>query len=234
MSTTKPPATFFENIPQIFIKTFLPIGVEILRLLPDSFVLGTAILAALSMCKSYAVLLLTMFQLMLGQRAFSMIIAAISPIGAGPQIKQDICQPGFSFANNMRISIVETVGTPSMFPSPTMFFLSGVISYMMFSMQQFGREIKSLSGDIEVRTQIAFGLSVLFMFVTLMFRYSYGCETFGTLLLSIVLGFVGGVFIVYQNIALFGRDSINILNIPVIQTAIEQGKPMYVCGPSDI
>ena len=233
MSTTKP-TTFFESIPQIFTSTFLPIGVEILRLLPDSFVLGTAILAALSMCKSYGVLLLTMFELMLGQRAFSMIVAGIAPIGAGPQIKQDLCQPGFSFANNMRFSILETIGTPSMFPSPTMFFLSGAISYMIFSMQQFGREIKSLSGDIEVRTQVALGLSVLFMFVTLMFRYSYGCETFGTLLLSTVLGFIAGVLIVYQNMALFGRDSINILNIPVIQTALEQGKPMYVCGPSDI
>jgi hypothetical protein len=233
MSTTKT-TTFFESIIPIFTGTFLPIGVEILRLLPDSFVLGTAILAALSMCKSYGVLLLSMFELMLGQRAFSMIIAGIAPVGAGAQIKQDLCQPGFSFANNMRISIVETIGTPSMFPSPIMFFLSGIISYMIFSMQQFGREIKSLSGDIEVRTQVALGLSVLFMFVTLMFRYSYGCETFGTLLLSTVLGFIAGVLIVYQNMALFGRDSINILNIPVIQTALEQGKPMYVCGPSDI
>jgi len=226
--------SMLETISQSYHSTALPIGVEILRLLPDSFVLGTAILAGLSMSKSYSILLLTMFELMLGQRAFSMIISGIAPIGAGAEVLTDACKSGFSFSNNMRLSILETVGLPSMFPSPTMFFLSGVISYIVFAMQQFGREIKSLSGDIEVRTQVAFALSGLFILATLMFRYSYGCESFGTLFFSIVLGIIAGAAIVYQNIALFGRDSINILNIPMILTALEQGKPMYVCAPSDI
>jgi hypothetical protein len=231
MSTEK---TLFERIPEIIMSTLVPIGVEIIRLLPDSFVLGTVILAGLSMCKSYSILLLTMFELMLGQRAFSMIVGAIAPVGAGSNVFQNICQPGFSFSNNTRISIIETIGVPSMFPSPTMFFLSGIMAYMIYSMQHFGREIKSLSGDIEVRTNVALVLSVIFMFFTLIFRYSYGCESFGSLLVSTVLGFIIGCLIVYQNIALFGRDGINILNIPIIQTSLEQGKPMYVCGPSDI
>uniref|UniRef100_A0A6C0AMQ3 Uncharacterized protein n=1 Tax=viral metagenome TaxID=1070528 RepID=A0A6C0AMQ3_9ZZZZ len=224
----------FERIIDSYYSTFLPICVEILRLLPDSFVLGTAILAGLSMCKSYGILLLTMFELMLTQRLFSMIISGIAPIGAGADVLKDVCQPGFSFSNNMRLSILETIGTPSMFPSPTMFFLSGVISYMIFAMQHFAREIKTLSGDIQVRTQVAFVLSGLFMLATLMFRYSYGCESFGTLLFSTVLGLIVGGAIVYQNAALFGRDGINILNIPMIQTALEQGRPMYVCASSDI
>ena len=226
--------SIFDKLHEALTKGLIPIGVECLRLLPDSFVLGTAILAGLSMSKSYGILLFTMFELMLGQRAFAAIISGIMPVGAGPDVFQQICQPGFSFPNNMRISILETIGTPSMFPSPKMFFLSGIISYMISAMQNFSREIKSLSGDIEVRTQVALGLSLLFMLVTLVFRYSYGCESFGTLLLSSVLGFIVGTLIVYQNIALFGRDGINILNIPIIQTALEQGKPMYVCGPSDI
>jgi hypothetical protein len=225
--------TMFEVISGTFFSTLLPVGIEIFRLLPDSFVLGTAILAGLSMCKSYGILLLTMFELMLGQRAFSMIMSSIAPIGAGSDILTDSCKPGFSFSNNMRLSILETVGLPSMFPSPTMFFLSGIISYMVFAMQHFGREIKSLSGDIEVRTQVAFVLSGLFMLATLMFRYSYGCESFGTLLVSIILGTLAGSLLVYQNLALFGKEGINILNIPIIQSALEKGKPMYVCAPSD-
>ena len=121
-----------------------------------------------------------------------------------------------------------------MFPSPTIFFLTGIISYLIFAMQQFGLEINSLSGDIQVRTRVAMVLSGLFIFLTLMFRYSYGCESFGTLLVSSILGLFAGVLIVYQNIALFDRDGINILNIPMIVSALQQGKPMYVCAPSDI
>jgi hypothetical protein len=114
-----------------------------------------------------------------------------------------------------------------------MFFLSGIFSYLIFAMQKFSLEIQSLGGDIGVRTNVALVLSGLFMLALFMFRYSYGCESFGSLLISIALGFIVGICIVYQNNALFGRDSINVLNIPMIMTALEQGKPMYVCGPSN-
>jgi hypothetical protein len=232
--SANPNESIISKIFVIWEKTIFPVVRETLRLLPDSFVLGTAILAGLSMCKSYGILLLSMLELMLGQRAISMIIAGIAPVGFAANTNQDVCQPGFSYSNTMRISILETIGTPSMFPSPTMFFLSGIFSYLIFAMQQFSVEIQSLGSDIRVRTQVALTLSSLFMLALFMFRYSYGCESFGTLLLSTIFGFIAGIAIVYQNITLFGRDGINVLNIPMIMSALEQGKPMYVCAPSNI
>ena len=147
--------TLFEKIVEVIKGPILQLCVEALRLLPDSMVLGIAILAGLSMSKSMAVLLFTMFEIMLSQRALSMIIGGIAPVGAGDNIMQPICQPGFIFPNQMRISLVETIGVPSMFPSPSMFFLSATLSYMLNAMQNFGREIKSLSGELKTRTNIA-------------------------------------------------------------------------------
>ena len=233
MSAANEP-TLFNKIQDFVGKTILPACAESLRLLPDSIVLGVAILAGLSMSKSMGVLLFTMFEFMLTQRVLSMIIGGIAPVGAGQSAMQPVCQPGFVFPNQMRISLVETIGTPSMFPSPSMFFLSAILSYMLSAMQNFGKEIKSLSGELKTRTNVAVGLSFLFVLAMMMFRYSYGCESFGTLLLSIVLGFIMGSLVVYQNIALFGRDGINVLNLPMILSSIERGKPMYVCAPSDI
>jgi len=234
MSANTSKEFIIDKIVKAVQSSLIPVTVETLRLLPDSLVFGTTILASLSMCKSYGVLLFTMLELMVCQRAFSMIISGIAPVGAGKNALQEVCQPGFYFSNSMRISLLETVGTPSMFPSPSMFFLSGFISYMIGSMQQFSREIKSLSGDIALRTTIAAGLSFLFIIAMLIFRYSYGCESFGSLILSMVLGSIIGLVLVFQNIAIFGRDGVNMLNLPMIQSALERGKPMYVCGPSDI
>jgi hypothetical protein len=214
-----------------FIDTYIiPVTIESLHLLPDSIVLGTAILAALSMCKSYGVLVFTMVELMLGQRVLANIIGGIAPIGAGSGALNQICQPGFSFPNMMRISIVETIGIPSMFPSPVMFFLSAIVSYMISAMNEFSREIKVLGGDLSARTRVAFALGILLLFAMLMFRYSYGCESFGTLFVSLILGGIAGFALVNQNKALFGRDGVNILNLPILQTADERGKPMYVCS----
>ena len=229
-----PTETYFDQIKQYLDSSVKPICVESIRILPDSIVLGTAILAGLSLCKSYGVLLFTMFELMLAQRGFSTIIGAIAPVGSGDNVTCPVCLPGFVFPNLMRISLIETVGKPSMFPSPSMFFLSGVIAYMLGSMQQFGREIKSLQGEIHTRSVIAGVFSLLFMLALLALRYSYGCESFGTLLSSLIIGSVAGMMIVFQNKFLFGRDGINILNVPMIVTAADRGRPMYVCAPSNI
>ena len=223
-----------EEIKKLLDSSLKPICVESIRILPDSIVLGTVILAGISLCKSYGVLLFTMLELMLAQRGLSMVIAAIAPAGAEENATCPVCLPGFVFPNLMRISLVETVGKASLFPSPSMFFLSGVISYMIGAMQQFGREIKSLQGEIQTRTMIASVFSLLFLLALLSLRYSYGCESFGSLLLSLILGFIMGMLLVFQNKLFFGRDGINILNLPMILTATDRGRPMYVCAPSDI
>ena len=224
--------TLYERIIELLQKTVYPIGLESLRLLPDSIVLGTMILAALSMCKSYGVMVFTMIEVMLVQRFISNIVGGISPIGSGPDAMHEVCQPGFNFPNAMRISLIEKIGIPSFFPSPVMFFLSSIISYMISSMNEFSREIKALGGDLATRTMIGVVMGSLLMLLMLSFRYSYGCESFGTLLTSMIFGGLFGFVVLYQNKALFGRDGINILNLPMIQTSEERGKPMFVCAPS--
>ena len=224
--------TIYEILVEIYKRVIYPIGLESFRLLPDSLVLGTAILAGLSMCKSYSVLLFTMIELMIGQRIFASVVGGISPLGAGSQALHEICQPGFNYPNTMRISLLETIGKPSFFPSPVVFFVTGIFSYMIGCIQEFKREINTLGGDLSSRTTVAVVLSTMFAFVMLAFRYSYGCESFGTLLVSFIFGIVMGFILVLQNKALFGRGGINLLNLPMIQTAEERGKPMYVCAPS--
>jgi len=231
MSAAKP--TLYQQFLGLIQTTILPVGVESLRLLPDSIVLGTGILAALSMCKSYGIMVLAMFEFMLIQRVIGNIVGGISPIGAGPDAMHQTCQPGFNFPNAMRISLVETIGVPSFFPSPVMFFLSATISYMISSMKEFDREIKALGGDLATRTTLGVVMGFLLMFVMLAFRYSYGCESFGTLLVSLFAGGFMGLAVLQQNKLLFGRDSINILNLPMIQTMEERGKPMFVCAPAN-
>lgn len=207
---------------------------EGVRLLPDSIVLGTGIISILSLSKSYAILLASMFELMVIQRIVANIFASVKPIGAGPNALQDICQPGFVFPNLMRISIIEHIGIPSSFPSPVMFFLTGILSYMVSSVRQFENEINALKGDLQTRSTVGVVLSVLLLIGVFFFRVTYGCETFDTLLLSIVLGIFAGVGIMYQNSTMFGRAGVNILNLPMILSPSEAGNSsMYVCGPAN-
>lgn len=219
----------FEKI-QREVNKIGPFVFELLRLLPDGVVLGLAILTVISFCKSYAILLLSMVELMLLQRVFASVVGSISPAGAGPNAQAAVCMPGFMYANTMRISLLETIGVPSMFPSPTMFFLAGVLTYMNGCVRDFERELKTLGTDMNVRSTIAIVLSITLIFMLLCFRAMYGCESIGSLLVSIILGFIMGCILLFQNKSLFGREGINIMNLPMIVTALEKGRPMYVCA----
>jgi len=235
MSSTQPKPVapgLWEALNEFKDSMIVPPVIEFFRLLPDGIVLGIAILSVMSFCKSYCFLLLTMFELMFIQRAISTVVGGISPVGSGPNYANPICQNGLMFPNKMRISLIETIGTPSMFPSPTMFFMSGVLTYMIGCVQEFKNEVQTLGGNLSTRANVAIALSTMFIFVLFAFRYNYGCEAFGTLILSIMFGSVVGYMIIYQNKALFGRDSVNLLNLPMIVSAAELGKPMYVCAPS--
>jgi len=222
----------YERMKSAIEKSMMPVVIETLRLLPDSVVLGTSLLAMISLCKSYGVLVLTMVELMFSQRIIASIFGSIRPLGAGPDALHEVCQPGFAFPNSMRISLLESIGVPSSFPSPVIFFLTGVLTYMIGSVKEFGREINSLGGDLQIRTVVGVVLSSFLAFIVFGFRLRYGCETFGTLFISLIIGVVAGILIVQQNKALFGREGLNILNLPMILTASESGKPMYVCAPS--
>ena len=212
------------------LSNLVPIIAEFIRLLPDGMVLGTMILSLLSMCKSYGILLFAMIEIMIVQRLFSTVMGGISPIGSGQNASALVCQSGFMFPNNMRISLLESIGSKSYFPSSPMFFISAVLTYMMASVQNFKEELLALGGNLSTRTTFAMVLSSLFIFIVLAFRHSSGCDSLGILLISTILGIVFGGAIMYQNKILFGRDGINLLNLPLIISAVESGKPMFVCA----
>jgi hypothetical protein len=233
MSSTKNPTPGLkEGLDEFFNSVIKPPSIEFFRLLPDGLILGTAILSIISFCKSYGFLLMSMVELMLLQRIISAVIANVSPIIGGPNMNTPTCQTGFMYKNLMRVSVLETIGQPSYLPSPTMFFASGVLSYMVGAIQEFKREITTLGGDISNRNVLVMIFSSIFLIALFAFRSVYGCEEFGPLLLSVIFGAIAGFVVMYQNKSLFGRDSINLLNLPMIVTAVEMGKPMYVCGPS--
>jgi len=237
-ATSKSPTTLPLDKNDLWIQvtnaigSLVPLIAEFIRLLPDGVVLGTMILSLLSMCKSYGVLLFAMIEIMIIQRLFSTVTGGISPIGSGQNANALVCQPGFMFPNNMRISLLETIGSKSYFPSSPMFFISAVLTYMIASVQNFKEEISTLGGNLSTRTTVAMVLSSLFVFVVLAFRHSSGCDSLGILLISTILGIVFGGAIMFQNKILFGRDGINLLNLPIIISAVETGKPMFVCAPS--
>jgi hypothetical protein len=213
-------------------KTPIAVLIESIRIFPDSLVLGVALLSIISLNRAYALLLLAMMEVMGVQRILASFLGGIAPIAGGSGAFSSICQPGFSFPNTMRISLLETLGKPSAFPSPVMFFIAAITTYMVASLQEFEKELNTLGADLSARTQAALFLSGILILAVFMMRLTYGCETFGSVFMSLLVGLLAGYGSFAFHRSVFGREGVNVLSLPLIRTMDERGKPLYVCAPS--
>jgi len=72
-----------------------------------------------------------------------------------------------------------------------------------------------------------FLLALLFVFIS--FRITYGCDTFGIVMLTAPIGIFIGAMLVQQNIRLFGPSAVNLIGIPLLENRTASGKKIYVC-----
>jgi hypothetical protein len=102
-------------------------------------------------------------------------------------------------------------------PGRGVFFVAAVIFYSMFNIYKFKTELQELrkGGAQDVLyTSGIFGLLIILAYV--IWRMKNGCDGKEILLLSVLLagGVAYGVSALFET--LFGRQSINLLNIPLL------------------
>ena len=114
----------------------------------------------------------------------------------------------------------EGVMRQSVLPGQSVFFVCAVIFYTMFNIYKFKDELqelrKGVSGNASdvLYTSGIFGLLIVLSYV--IWRMKNGCDGKEILLLSVVIagGVAYGISMLFE--MLFGRQSINLLNIPLL------------------
>lgn len=105
----------------------------------------------------------------------------------------------------------------SALPGQSVFFVCAVIFYAMFNIYKFKDELQELrksSGTDVLYTSGIFGLLIVLSYV--IWRMKNGCDGKEILLLSVLMagGVAYGISTLFE--VLFGRQSINLLNIPLL------------------
>jgi len=111
----------------------------------------------------------------------------------------------------------ETVMRQSALPGQSVFFVCAVIFYAMFNIYKFKTELQELrkgGGTDVLYTSGIFGLLIVLSYV--IWRMKNGCDGKEILLLSVMIagGVAYGISTLFE--VLFGRQSINLLNIPLL------------------
>ncbi len=210
--------------------------------LPDSLIAGTLIFGTVTM--NYPILLLLLFELeaILVNKGLSSFSRYAFPVASQPS-PDSACADGYNGATTGErrtlLALFDSAGStgdgvfgPSAFPVRQLFLLSAVLSYLYSSLVSFQDVIRNLDKDYSTRTTFAAIGTLLAIAVVFTIYMKRGCMTFfqgaGTVFAGILLGGIG----MLAHSAIFGRDSVNFLGLPLLGSSIESRAPLYVCAPT--
>lgn len=220
-----------DNIKYVFEKIIKPNAQELLRVLPDGIVFGSALLALVTQSYSTAIFAGSMVEATMVASALRWLFSYLDLFHLAPSQPSDPSQCVSSYATPTLETLTyfgkESIGASM--PSFPSFFTATATAYVVGSMYTQKQELEALGPSYSARFYIAIFASFLLLVVQSTYRIATGCDGVGTLIMSMVFGFILGGLLVYQNNSLFGRDATNLTGVPLLRERTREKKPLYVC-----
>lgn len=204
---------------------------EVVRLIPDGLFLGVGLFSLLSQNYPMAILFATLFEtlfIVVGLQNLFGYLDLPNLLPTAESVSKQ-CVSGFQSPTLETLSFFFRLPVQSSFPSAPVFVLTTAISYVISAMQGFSNEISEMGPGYSTRYYIGLLLSVFVLMLVTLFRFLNNCEGAGVLAISLLFGFLLGITLCWQNNTLFGRESTNILGVPIFASRTADGKPIYIC-----
>jgi hypothetical protein len=218
-----------DNITDLWSNTILPTIHEEFRLLPDSLLIGSAILALVTQSFSMTVFFATLVETAGLNALLQTLFGFLDKNRLLPSLNEAKCKSGFMSPTLATFTTLKAADIKSAFPSPSIFFLSTAASYIISSLYTLKDELEQLGPDYSARYYMAIFASFLFLLTMTSYRLYNGCDSVGPATLSLLAGGIVGSLLVMQNLLLLGKDSINMIGVPLLRVRTSDKNPIYVC-----
>lgn len=215
---------FFQN----YLKTTAG---ETIRILPDTLIFMSGFFAILTSSLPQAMLFVSLLESVVGFHAIQKLSGLFNLTYVRPSSEtfSSMCRSGFRSASLTDVSFFGYGGLESGFPSAPLYILSVAAAYIFTSIQNQVKELEALGPEYASRFYISIMTLMILLFVVGSYRMYNSCDSVGVVILSILAGLLIGTLLVYQNLKLFGPDSINLLSIPLLRDRTVKGEKIYAC-----
>lgn len=220
----------YETSKEMFQKVILPVASESFRLLPDSLLYGTGLLSLVT----YQTPMLFLFGVVAVSFVASNLIGTamntLMPQDVPPAKASHACIPGLYSPSAERITLLSELANTSGFPSVPMFVLATTLAYCISNVIQQSDILNELGPDFKAKIPTILTLSAIFIFVFTLYLMINGCNSFMTIMASLLLGTVLGGLCSIVIPTIFGQEAINILGLPLFVRRDNAGMPLYICA----
>lgn len=212
------------------LQTPLVLFKELMRILPDSLLLGSGFFALVTLSFSYAIFFVSMLMGLLAFHGIRTLNNYVNIINVVP-LQQSLgpsCRTGLTTISAASLSLFANMIRPT-FPSAPMFMMGLAFTYVILSMNVLSKELEVMGKEYTTRYYIATALLPLLTLFVGAYRLSNACDSPISILLSTVLGGVTAMFLVPINQALFGESSLNLIGVPLLRQRTATGEKLYIC-----
>lgn len=216
-----------EPIKNIFYNYVFPVTSETVKLLPDSLLVGSGLLALLTFSSYYLLFFVTISELCIIQQVISSILINVNPDAFKNSNDELKCKTGYKTASLYNLGLTSLVTTNSRIPDPLIFILSSASFYIYAMYFHFNETFLALGSEQMGRVYTSLIATACAILAIIIWRISMDCKiTIFDLTASVLFGLIGFA-IFYQNLQFFGEDTVNLMGIPLSMPVSN------VCIPKD-
>ena len=206
----------------------------LLQIFPDAIFWGTGFIAFVTLSYPFGVFFASMIEGTAIYHGLNILNESLQ-IFSRNTLSSGKCRTGFADVTLRSISIFEREFKPN-YLSASLFITSYIAAYIVGMLLYLKDELEILGTTYGEEYSIRKEVSVIFfatvIFILMSYRLYNRCDSPVNIVVSVLLGFVFGALVIYQNSKILGKQSLNLLGIPLLRKRTAEGEDLYVCSPT--
>jgi predicted membrane channel-forming protein YqfA (hemolysin III family) len=118
------------------------------------------------------------------------------------------------------------------YPSYGIFSIASMAAYLGFATNEFADVLTAMGENWKTRSMVAYIFMALIVVTFILTRiFLSECDdTLGEIMISVSLAVIVGALFYYMNRSLFGKESMNLLGLPTLDSKDKNGNAIYICA----
>ena len=196
---------------------------DILLMFPDSILYGSLFFGLITLSQQHIIFCASVLEGLLLLKGFQYVATFMN---GTTKLNPETCKSKFQ---GMTFSEITSVFNSDSI-SYGVYLITLASSYFVSTNIVLKDELEVLDSSYITRSAttsyVLAGITLLYA----IFKVVIECESFSSVSLALVLGGLVGLFLVYQNVKLFDKNSVNFMGIPLLRNRTADNKPIYICS----
>jgi len=205
-----------------------------LQIFPEAVFMGTGFIAFVTLSYPFGVFFVSLIEANIVYRGLNYINENLRLIGANSSMTGR-CRTGLQDITLRSVSLFEREFRPT-FMSSSIFLTSFIASYILGVLVYLKDELqilgKSYGEEFNTRVYGSVALFSMIIFILMSYRFLNKCDSAVNIIVSLFLGISTGLLILIQNNGILGKESLNLLGVPMLRKRTQGGADLYVCSPT--